>query len=443
MSDLAARSLRSVWHPCTRMKRAQNSPPLAIARGEGPWLFDTQGRRYFDAISSWWVNLFGHADPTLNAALKDQLDTLPHVMLAGCTQESAVQVAEKLSARTGGVLGHAFYGSDGASAVEIALKMSFHAWRNQGQSQKREFVCLKNGYHGETLGALSVTDVAIFRDAYDPLLMRAHTVMSPDLRQAGPDETAEQLTQRALQALDDLLQARQGQVAALIIEPLIQCAAGMAMHQASYLRGVHGLCQQWGVHLIADEIAVGCGRTGTFFAFEQATLPGQQPLWPDFITLSKGITGGYLPLSVVLARDEIYQAFWFDDAARSFLHSHSYSGNALACRAAWAVLDRFERDDVLARNVQLSAPLSQAWNALQGDQRLCHVRQQGMVWAFDVKAEIPDFSERFHQAARSRELLIRPIGQTVYLMPPYLLKPDDYAWLAEQTLATLQDVLNA
>ena len=442
MSDLAARSLRSVWHPCTRMKRAQNTPPLAIARGEGPWLFDTQGRRYFDAISSWWVNLFGHADPTLNAALKDQLDTLPHVMLAGCTQESAVQVAEKLSARTGGVLGHAFYGSDGASAVEIALKMSFHAWRNQGQSEKREFVCLKNGYHGETLGALSVTDVAIFRDAYDPLLMRAHTVMSPDLRQAGPDETAEQLTQRALQALADLLQARQGQVAALIIEPLIQCAAGMAMHQASYLRGVHGLCQQWGVHLIADEIAVGCGRTGTFFAFEQATLPGQQAVWPDFITLSKGITGGYLPLSVVLVRDEIYQAFWFDDAARSFLHSHSYSGNALACRAAWAVLERFEHDDVLARNVQLSAPLSQAWHALQGDERLSHVRQQGMVWAFDVKAEIPDFAERFHQAARSRELLIRPIGQTVYLMPPYLLKPDDYAWAAEQTLATLQDVLN-
>ena len=443
MSDLAARSLRSVWHPCTRMKRAQEVPPLPIARGQGPWLFDTSGRRYFDAISSWWVNLFGHADPTINAALKDQLDTLPHVMLAGCTQESAVQTAEKLSARTGGVLGHAFYGSDGASAVEIALKMSFHAWRNQGQGEKREFVCLRHGYHGETLGALSVTDVAIFRDAYDPLLLRAHVVMSPDVRQAGPGESPSDVTRRALHELGMLLASRHRHIAAFILEPLIQCAAGMAMHEADYVRGVHGLCRQWGVHLIADEIAVGCGRTGTFFAFEQATAPGSEPLWPDFITLSKGITGGYLPLSVVQTREEIYQAFWHDDAARTFLHSHSYSGNALACRAAQAVLERFEREDVLACNVRKTASLTAAWQALQADERLKHVRQQGMVWAFDVKNPPPDFSERFHQAARQRELLIRPIGSTVYLMPPYLLEPADYAWLGEQTLATLQDVWHA
>ena len=439
--DLATRSLRSVWHPCTPMKRAQGTPPLAIARGEGPWLFDTAGRRYFDAISSWWVNLFGHADPTLNAALKDQLDTLPHVMLAGCTQESAVQVAEKLSARTGGVLGHAFYGSDGASAVEIALKMSFHAWRNQGQSDKREFICVQHGYHGETLGALSVTDVAIFRDAYDPLLMRAHTVASPDARQAGPGETPADVAARALRALDALLRERAGHVAAVIVEPLIQCAAGMAMHDAAYLRGVHALCQRWDVHLIADEIAVGCGRTGRFFAFEHATLPGEEPLWPDFITLSKGITGGYLPLSVVLSRDEIYQDFWHDDAARTFLHSHSYSGNALACRAAQAVLERFEREDVLARNAVLAAPLDAAWEGLRSHAAVRHVRRCGMVWAFDVDTDLLDFAERFHQAGRLRELLIRPIGRTVYLMPPYLLSSGDYAWLAAQTLATLNDVL--
>lgn len=443
MSDLASRSLRSVWHPCTPMKRAHDAPPLAIARGRGPWLYDTEGHRYFDAISSWWVNLFGHADRHINEALKDQLDTLPHVMLAGCAQESAVQVAEKLSARTGGVLGHAFYGSDGASAVEIALKMSFHAWRNQGRVHKREFVCLQNSYHGETLGALSVTDVAIFRDAYDPLLMGAHIVASPDMRQAQDGETAADVTERALHALSKLFQSRADHIAALIIEPLIQCAAGMAMHDPAYLRGVHALCETWNVHLIADEIAVGCGRTGSFFAFEHASRPGQEPLWPHFITLSKGITGGYLPLSVVLSREEIFQAFWHDDTARTFLHSHSYSGNALACRAAQAVLERFEREDVCSRNAQLTAPINQAWASLQSHKRVSHIRQCGMVWAFDVQTELPDFAERFHQAGRQHELLIRPIGRTVYLMPPYLLPGDDYAWLAEQTLATLNTVLHA
>ncbi len=443
MNDLAARSLRSVWHPCTPMKRAHDTPPLAIARGRGPWLYDTEGRRYFDAISSWWVNLFGHADPQINAALKDQLDTLPHVMLAGCTQDSAVQVAEKLSARTGGVLGHAFYGSDGASAVEIALKMSFHAWRNEGKAHKREFVCLQNSYHGETLGALSVTDVAVFRDAYDPLLMRAHIVASPDARQAQAGETPADVTQRALHALSELFRSRADHIAALIIEPLIQCAAGMAMHDPAYLRGVHALCETWNVHLIADEIAVGCGRTGSFFAFEQATRPGQPPLWPHFITLSKGITGGYLPLSVVLTRGAIFQAFWHDDTARTFLHSHSYSGNALACRAAQTVLERFEHDDILGRNAQLTAPISKAWEGLRSNEHVAHIRQCGMVWAFDVQTQRPDFAERFHQAGLQHELLIRPIGRTVYLMPPYLLSVEDYAWLAERTLSTLSAVLHA
>lgn len=431
------------------MKRAQHSPPLAIARGEGPWLIDTEGRRYFDAISSWWVNLFGHADPTINHAIKQQLDTLPHVMLAGCTHESAVVVAEKLSALTGGVLGHAFYGSDGASAVEIALKMSFHCWRNQGHADKTEFVCLQHSYHGETLGALAVTDVTIFRDAYDPLLMQAHVVASPDARQASPGESAADVAQRALTAMRTLLQSRQGRVAAVIVEPLIQCAAGMAMHDASYLRGLRALCDEFEVHLIADEIAVGCGRSGRFFAFEHAALPGQAPVWPDFILLSKGITGGTMALSVVLTREAIYQEFW-DDATphtttRSFLHSHSYSGNPLACRAAWAVLERFEREAVLEQNQARSHLINAAWQVLRDDARLNHVRQQGMVWAVDVKPEVAgvQFAERFHQAARRHELLIRPIGRTIYLMPPYLLPPEQYQWLVRQTLTTLNEVTHA
>ncbi|WP_414629488.1 aminotransferase class III-fold pyridoxal phosphate-dependent enzyme, partial [Cupriavidus sp. SK-3] len=289
-ATLGERSLRAVWHPCTPLRPDAGKPPLAIARGEGPWLHDTGGQRYFDATSSWWVNLFGHANPEINAALREQLDTLEHVMLAGCTHAPAVELAERLSALTGGALGHAFYASDGASAVEIALKMSFHYWRNMGLGGKREFICLRHGYHGETVGALAVTDVAIFRDAYDPMLMSSHVVMSPDARQAAPGESAAQVAQRALDELEALLHARGGQIAALIIEPLVQCAAGMAMHDPLYLEGVRALCDRYRVHLIADEIAVGCGRTGTFFAWEQARGAGDAPgaplpahLWPDFL----------------------------------------------------------------------------------------------------------------------------------------------------------------
>ena len=433
------RSLRSVWHPCTQMKRAAVVPPLPIARGDGPWLFDHEGRRYLDATSSWWVNLFGHADARINAALKDQLDRLPHVMLAGCTHAPAVELAERLSMLTGGVLGHCFFASDGASAVEIALKMSFHHGRNRGRSRKREFVCLRQGYHGETLGALAVTDVAVFRDAYDPMLMRAHQVMSPDARQARPGESAADVAARAAAELQALFEARHDHIAAFIVEPLVQGAAGMAMHDATYLRTVRALCDRYEVHLIADEIAVGCGRTGTFFACEQAGI------WPDFVCLSKGISGGYLPLSLVLSRDAIYEAFLDDDVARGFLHSHSYTGNALACRAALAVLDRFEQDDVLERNRQRAVVLGAALAPVQADPRIEHFRQRGMIWAFDVREAFAGerFAERFHLAGRERELLIRPIGRTVYLMPPYVLDDELSGWLAQRVMQTLDAVADA
>jgi adenosylmethionine-8-amino-7-oxononanoate aminotransferase len=442
-TSLAQRSVAAIWHPCTQMQRAASVPPLAMVRGIGPWLFDDAGRRYFDTSSSWWVNLFGHADSRINAALKDQLDTLPHVMLAGCTHAPAVELAERLSALTGGVLGHCFFASDGASAVEISLKMSFHHWRNRGQPAKREFVCLRQGYHGETLGALAVTDVAVFRDAYDPLLMRSHQVMSPDARQAVPGESAADVARRAAAELQALLEARHHQIAALIIEPLVQGATGMGMYDAAYLREVRTLCDQYEVLLIADEIAVGCGRTGTFFAFEQAALPGQGSIWPDLVCLSKGISGGYLPLSMVLSREQIYASFLDDDVARGFLHSHSYTGNALACRAALAVLDRFAQDCVLARNCESAACLSAALAPLHADTRIEHFRQIGMIWSFDVCEFFagPRFAERFHLAGRERELLIRPIGRTVYLMPPYVLNDKLSQWLAGQLLATLDDVL--
>lgn len=411
------------------MQRTHQVPPLPIVRGQGPWLYDTTGRRYFDANSSWWVNLFGHSDPGLISAIKQQLDTLPHVMLAGCTHEPAVLLAERLSARTGGALGHAFFASDGASAVEIALKQSFHSWRNLGQTEKREFVCLRNGYHGETIGALSVTDVAVFRDAYASLLMRAHIIDSPDSRLDNESQ--------ALDALRDLLIKRSAHISAVIVEPLVQGAAGMVMHSPDYLRNVRSLTRQFGVHLIADEIAVGCGRTGTFFAWEQ--VDAEQ--WPDFITLSKGITGGTLALSLVLTTEDIYRAFLSEDVSRGFLHSHSYTGNALACAAANAVLDRFDAGQLVA-NAQQADALSKAFAPFARDSRILNLRQRGMILAFDVASPGERFSERFHLAARNNELLIRPIGNTVYLMPPYLIDTERANFLAQAVSSTLNEVLD-
>ncbi|OGT18394.1 MAG: adenosylmethionine--8-amino-7-oxononanoate transaminase, partial [Gallionellales bacterium RIFCSPHIGHO2_02_FULL_57_16] len=351
-SGLLARSLSAVWHPCSQMKHYEAFPLLPVARGEGVWLYDFDGKRYLDAVSSWWVNLFGHSNPRINAALREQLDTLEHVMLAGFTHEPVVLLSERLRELAPAGLGHCFYGSDGASATEIALKMSAHYWRNTGKPQKTQFISLENSYHGETLGALSVTDVALFRDAYGALIRQQATVPSPDWRKAAAGESAEAYALRCAAALEAHLQQHHQHIAAFIIEPLVQGAAGMAMYHPVYLKRARELCSQYGVHLIADEIAVGMGRTGTMFACEQATTPSPDKgrageglgITADFLLLSKGITGGYLPLSVVMTRDEIYQSFYADDTARGFLHSHSYTGNPLACRAALATLDIFAQD---------------------------------------------------------------------------------------------------
>ncbi len=438
-SDWIARSLRSVWHPCTQMQHHEEVPLIAVSHGKGPWLYDHEGRRYLDGISSWWVNLFGPANPRINAALKDQLDKLEHAMLAGFTHEPVIELSEKLAALTGHNLGHAFYASDGASAVEIAMKMSFHAWRNAGYSSKQEFVCLQGSYHGETIGALAVTDVPLFKDAYGPLLRASHVVPAPDARNAVEGESAQDVAKRAIANVRTLFEERGDRIAAIIVEPLVQCATGMAMYDPLYLELLRELCDQHHVHLIADEIAVGCGRTGTFFACEQAAI------WPDFLCLSKGISGGYLPLSLVLTSDAIYQAFYSEDITRGFLHSHSYTGNPLACRAALATLEIFEDDDVLNRNRELATKLTIALAPLAEHERVRHFRQRGMIFAFDAvepdPARASTFARRFFSTAVENELLLRPIGRTVYLMPPYVLDDEDVAGLAARTQKVFESVI--
>ena len=414
------------------MKQHETFPLIPIARGDGVWLYDTDGKRYLDAVSSWWVNLFGHNNPRIKDAIKQQLDTLQHVMLAGFTHTPVVELSEKLSKLTG--LGHAFYASDGASATEIALKMSFHYWRNSNKTNKTKFISLQNSYHGETLGALGVTDVVIFKDTYAPLLKQSAQMPSPDFRLAEAGEGAEAFALRCADALEAYVSEHSHELAAFIIEPLVQCAAGMGMYHLVYLRRAREICTKYSVHLIADEIAVGFGRTGTMFACEQAEIQA------DFICLSKGITGGYLPLSVVLTKDEIYQAFYDDSTAKGFLHSHSYTGNPLACSAALATLAIFEADNTLQTNQAKAATISAKMQVLT-DLPIQHLRHQGMIFAFDVITKNSHFSKQFYQAAIKHGVLLRPIGSTVYFMPPYTISTSEIDFMLQATVKALQETI--
>jgi adenosylmethionine-8-amino-7-oxononanoate aminotransferase len=439
LHPLAERDLRVVWHPCTQMKDHEWLPMIPIARGAGVWLYDHDGRRYLDAISSWWVNLFGHANPRINAALTTQLGRLEHVLLAGFTHEPAVNLAEQLTRLAPPGLTRCFFADNGSSAIEVALKMSFHYWRNCGGTAKRRFVTLSNSYHGETLGALAVGHVELYREIYQPLLMDVITVPTPDCYEREDGEDWEAHSRRMFAPMEEALARHADEACAVIVEPLVQCAAGMRMYHPAYLRLLREACDRHGVHLIADEIAVGFGRTGTLFACEQAGIT------PDFLCLSKGLTGGYLPLSVVLTRESVYEAFYDEYAhLRAFLHSHSYTGNPLACTAALATLAIFESDDVVERNRALAAHLGQRVQELAELEHVAEVRQTGMIVAAEIarhgnrQAPFPWQERRGLRVYRhglAHEALLRPIGNVVYFMPPYVITPEQI----DRLVATARD----
>lgn len=431
----SARDLKVIWHPCTQMKDHESLPPIPIRRGQGVWLEDFDGHRYLDAISSWWVNLFGHANPAINQALKEQLDQLEHVILAGFTHESAITLAERLLRLVPAGLSRCFFADNGSSAVEVALKMSYHYWRNLGQSGKTRFITLSNSYHGETLGALALGDVALYKKTYAPLLLTPITVVSPDCFEREPGESWADHSRRRFAAMERALTEHAHEVAAVIIEPLVQCAGGMRMYDPVYLTLLREACDRHGVHLIADEIAVGFGRTGTMFASEQGRIR------PDFMCLSKGLTGGYLPLSCVLTTDSVYAAFYDEYVnLKAFLHSHSYTGNAMACRAALASLDLFEQQNTLVRNRDLAAIMGEAVRGLADHPHVAEVRQTGMILAIEMvrnraTGEAYPWQERrglrvYHHAL-SRGVLLRPLGNVIYFMPPYVIEPDEIRLMAD------------
>lgn len=412
--------LQHIWHPCTQMKDHETLPLIPIKSGKGVYLFDFEGNRYIDAISSWWVNIFGHANPKINEKVKKQLDTLEHVILAGFTHEPAVTLAKRLVALTPEGLQKVFFADNGSSAVEVALKMSYHYHRNRGENRSL-FLSLSNSYHGETLGALSVGDVQLYKETYEPLLIAC--IQTPV-----PKDQSQESAEEALQSLSDLLDERGKEIAALIVEPLIQGAGGMHMYHSDYLKGARVLTKAHGIHLIADEIMTGFGRTGTMFGCEQAEIT------PDYMLLSKGLTGGYLPLSVVMTTDEVYSAFYCDyNEHKAFLHSHSYTGNPLACSAALATLDIFESEDILGDNRKKSAYIAEKLDRFTVLSNVKEVRQTGMVTAIELEGYRAEerIGLKVYEYGLKHGVLLRPLGPVIYFMPPYVISYEEIDTMME------------
>ena len=440
--QLRSRDLAVLWHPCTQMAEHPHSLPLLpIRRGRGAWLEGVDGRRYLDAVSSWWTNIFGHGEPRIAAAIAAQAQELEHVIFAGFSHEPAVRLAEGLLRIAPPGLARVFYADNGSAAVEIALKMSFHSHLNRGDSKRRRFIALGNGYHGETLGALSMGDIPLYRRTYAPLLLTPVFAPSPDAFDAEPGDTAEACALRRADELDAVFRANDGEVCALILEPLVQCAGGMRMYHPAYLRRAREICNAHGAHLIADEIAVGFGRTGTMFACEQAGIS------PDFLCLSKGLTGGFLPMSAVLTTAAVYHAFLDESRERAFLHSHSYTGNPLGCAAALASLAIFDSEPVLERNRATAARMAALAAPFREHPNVAEVRQTGMILAIELLADRAarrhfDPAEkrglRAYRHALEQGVVLRPLGEVLYWMPPYCIDEEALVHLAQTTAGAIE-----
>ena len=432
---LIQQDLSALWHPCTQMKDHEWLPLIPIKSGQGVYLEGMDGQRYIDAVSSWWVNILGHSNPKINQAIKEQVDTLEHVILAGFTHEPAVNLATELVSITPEGLDKVFYADNGSSGIEVALKMSFHYWLNHGKTSKKKFVTLSNSYHGETLGALSVGDVSLYKSTYEPLLLETITVPSPDCYQREQGQTWEEHSLKMFAHMEETLEKHHDEVCAVIVEPLIQCAGYMRMYHPVYLSKLREACDRYGVHLIADEIAVGFGRTGTLFACEQANIT------PDFMCLSKGLTGGYLPLCAVLTTQNMFDAFYHSyESLKGFLHSHSYTGNPLACKAALATIDILKSESVIEKNQTLICCMKETLKPFADLPHVAEVRQTGMVAAIELvkdkssKTPFPWQDRRglrVYQHALKSGALLRPLGDVIYFMPPYVITPEEIQTLAD------------
>ena len=428
VDNLIKDDLAFIWHPCSQMKEARDFPIMPIKRGSGVYVYDFYDNKYIDCISSWWVNLFGHNHPYITQKLKEQIDKIEHIIFAGYTYEGIVQFSKRLINLMPRKLDKVFYADNGSSAIEVALKMSYHlrifaesnsqnrTLSHKNASKNPIFLSLENSYHGETIGALSVGDVGIYKNNYEEILIS-------NLQVPVPRDSNE--IDSALNAMKAIIE--NNDIIAFILEPLVQCAGGMRVYPKEFVKKACELARSYGIYVVFDEIAVGFGRCGAMFAFEICDFV------PDFLCLSKGITGGYLPLSVVVTSDEIYGEF-LGDINRAFLHSHSYTGNPLAVACANAVLDLFESEGVLERNKAMSEFIWERFLALGKFDFVKNIRRQGMIFAFDVEGEFRlrgRFSLCVSEMALKNGLILRPLGQSVYFMPPYVIDESEVCFVID------------
>jgi len=435
--NLSDRDRASLWHPYTQMKTAPDSIP--VVRGEGVWLYSEDGRRFLDGTSSWWVNIHGHSHPKLNEALTSQARRIEHVMFAGVTHEPAVELAERLTSILPSGLTRIFYSDNGSTAVEAALKMAYQYWQNRGKRSRREFVALNHAYHGDTVGAMSVSGDSVFTKAFSPLLFDVHRAYSPYCFRCplGLERSSCQID--CLQGLRRLLETQYDSIAAVIVEPMLQGAGGMIVWPKEFLSGVRELCDRYDVLMIADEVLTGFGRTGRMFACEHAEIS------PDIVCLSKALTGGYLPLAVTAATEKVYEAFLSNDRSKALFHGHSYTANPLGCAVAIASLKLFDEEQTLQRVQRMEAQFKVRLDRLWAHPMIANVRGIGGVAVMELRTAggyLDEIGPKLTREFVARGLLLRPMGNILYFMPPYAITNLEVDWAFDQIGEVLSTVEN-
>jgi adenosylmethionine---8-amino-7-oxononanoate aminotransferase len=411
---------RHVWHPFTQQRDWCEEEPLVIERAEGTDLVDAEGRRYIDGVSSLWCSVHGHRHPLIDRAVSEQLERVAHSTMLGLTHRGAAELAARLVELAPPGLNRVFYSDSGSTATEIALKMAFQYWQQRGgqHARRTSFVCLRDAYHGDTLGAVSVGGIDLFHAAYSPLLFDAHRVEAGDAAQ-----------------LERVLDVHSEKVAAVIVEPLVQGAAGIRVQPPGYLRRVRELCDRHGVLLICDEVATGFGRTGTMFACEQERVA------PDFLCLGKGLTGGYMPLAATMTTEQVYEGFLgAPEEGRTFFHGHTFTGNPLACAAALASLDAFESEATLVRLQPEIRLLGELLGKVAKMSEVAEVRGRGFMVGIDLGEHHPALrlGHRVVLEARERGAIVRPLGDLIVLMPPLTIRKADLERLVEIVAASIR-----
>lgn len=440
------RDLKYIWHPCSQMKDYESLPPMVIDHAKGVWLYDIHGKKYLDIVSSWWANLLGHCNEDINAALKAQLDKLEHVIFANFTHEPAIELAETLAKITPAKIKKFHFNDNGSAAVECALKMCFQYYLQSGKPQKKRFMCLSGGYHGETIGALSVGSMDLYAKMYKPMMMNNIHIEAPDCYRCPYGKNRATCDCECFAKAEAAFREYAEDTAAMIVEPLLQGSAGMRIYPALYLKKLRALCDTYDVMLICDEIATGFGRTGTMFACEQAGIS------PDIMCLSKGLTGGYLPMSVTCVSEEIYDAFYADySEGKAFMHSHTYAGNPLGCAAALAVQKVLREQDILAKAAIHAKWLHAELNkALADCPYVGEIRHIGLINAVELVSDREskqalNASKRtgyvIYKKALQHGLLLRPLGDVLYFNPPLNITRAELSTAIELMTKSIKEIL--